>query len=172
MKLSPLAPLLFMLAGLAGPAGAAELTNVLRTIGKDLHYAIAWPPPGLKTPCVVDSFVLGRRFSVTITQRLLDKSSVWNDAVEPPPLAVGKATKLAEAMREELLKDTKDLKWNLHSVALCQAGERRWYWLITYEGFFLGGISASPPRLQLVVLMDGTVLEPRVSDLEKRGDDR
>jgi len=72
----------------------------------------------------------------------------------------------AEALRQKLVKDTKDFKWQ-HvgaTIEFLDDGEKC-VWIIRYEAAVRrGGESGQRYHLNLVVLMDGTIVEPTVSD--------
>jgi hypothetical protein len=122
---------------------------------------------GKKADEQIFSSDLWRTFVVTITGDAIRRSPRWRPSEANPPLAARKAISLAEPKRSKLVKDKPGhdgLTWSLYSVDLVPRDDDRWYWLITYVGWPNGGIAGFPSDLQLVVLMDGTVVEPEVRD--------
>jgi hypothetical protein len=110
------------------------------------------------------SFSLDKCYIVTITDRALRKSPAWVVEAENPPLSAQKAIRLANEKRARLVEDTYDWKWEIETVSLNPAREGRWYWVVEYKAHFRGHSTGIPPFLKLAVLMDGTVVEPTVTD--------
>ena len=62
--------------------------------------------------------------------------------------------------------------WRLVTMTLVPCGNDHWYWRMNYVSRpNSGSISGLPPFLCLVVLMDGTLVEPKVYDRKKPEDD-
>jgi hypothetical protein len=112
-----------------------------------------------------------KQYVVTISVAALEKSPAWRDDAENPPLSARKAIKLANEMKDRVVKDSDDHKWTFKDAALHPAVDGKWYWLVYYEfeqqqpsnGVIIGS-SGHPAFLRLVVLMDGTVIKPVVRD--------
>ncbi len=114
------------------------------------------------------SYAFGRVYWSTIADDALAKTPRWKSSEENPPVSARKAIQLADARREQLVKDTKDFKWSRVSVAI-EFTERpeECYWKISYEAHIrVGGESGVPHHLDLYVLMDGKLIEPAVSNQE------
>ncbi len=114
----------------------------------------------------LSSYAFSKRYDVTISGDALEKSPAWKDDAENPPLSARKAIKLANEMKDSLVKDSKDFKWTLQSASLEPAGDGKWYWLVHYDAVFQGSSTGIPNRLRLVILMDGTVIKPVVRDVK------
>lgn len=117
------------------------------------------------------SYAFGKRYRFEITSEMLARSPSWNDEVDHPPVPPGKAIRLANTLKNKLVKDSKNFKWHLMSATLDNdwwsgaAPGRKWWWTIRYEAHVREGMSTGiPDHLVLVVLMDGTVIEPKVSN--------
>jgi hypothetical protein len=110
------------------------------------------------------SYADGRRFRIVISSAQIKKAPEWRADEENPPLSARKAIKLANALKERLVKDDDDYKWVLESVRLTPT-EEGWFWMVAYESQKLrSGFSSGPKTgLRLAVLMDGTVPEPTVT---------
>lgn len=108
----------------------------------------------------------GKLHLVTITDEALKNTPSWKDDAENPPFPAGKAIKLANEMKDSLVQDTEDFRWELQTATLTPAGGGKWYWVVEYEFASKGRISISgrPYTLRLVVLMDGTIEKPVVKD--------
>jgi hypothetical protein len=105
------------------------------------------------------------QFGVTIRDADIAKAPHWNADAENPPLSPRKALKLANVVKERLVKNDESYKWHLHSIQLTPTDERQedWFWMVWYEATYLKGDSRGlSPNLRLAVLMDGTVPEPTV----------
>lgn len=109
------------------------------------------------------SMAVEKSYTVTVTQEALQTSPCWADGEENPPLSARRAIVLATAKKDKLVSDSADWKWHLESASLHQVEEGRWVWLVHFEAYppSFGGIAGAPPFLNLVVLMDGTIIEPK-----------
>jgi hypothetical protein len=112
------------------------------------------------------SHAYGKRYEVTVPNALLEKTPKWDGADENPPLSAKKALEAANKMKDSLVSDTKGIKWVLESLALAPSAGARWYWTATYRAACAPGYGASGPpiTLTLVILMNGTAIQPKVSD--------
>ena len=136
---------------------------MVTTIASILLLAVPGADPEPKVG--VYSYHLGKKYAVLVTQAALDKAPVWKADADDPPLSARKAMKAAGAARARLVPDTADWKWDLRSAALWEASPGRWYWEVTFVAEYpRGGVVGRAPTLRLVVLMDGTVVEPEVSE--------
>jgi hypothetical protein len=63
-------------------------------------------------------------------------------------------------MKDSFVSDSGELKWQLLHLTL-EPMSGRWVWLVRYSALPEGGF-VSDHNLTLVVLMDGTVVQPRV----------
>jgi hypothetical protein len=110
------------------------------------------------------SYAFSKQYIVSISRAALEKAPSWKDDADNPPLSAKKAIKLANEMKDSLVKDTEDFKWKLESAALKPAGDGKWYWLVHYDAVFQSAPTGQPNHLRLVVLMDGTVIKPVIKD--------
>jgi hypothetical protein len=112
----------------------------------------------------IGSYTADRQLAVSITNAALLASPPWDGKAENPPLSARKAIALASTKKDKLVKDSEDWKWHLESASLRPSDEGRWFWLVSFVAYpqraMLAGV---PPTLRLVVLMDGTVVEPKVT---------
>lgn len=121
------------------------------------------------------SYAFGKRYASDIPNEKLAKSPSWNMQSDSPPLPVGKAIRLANALKEKLVKDSKDFKWHLMSATLTRLNPWLWenslelrekcWWSVRYEAHVReGGETGEPNHLIIVVLMDGSVILPTIID--------
>jgi len=102
----------------------------------------------------------------TITQKMLDDSPAWEAKDENPPLSARKAIEAANAVVVKLVEpDTKSWKRRLEGLFLCEGDPQKWYWRVQYlwdppPGTAMDG---QAPHMTIVVLMDGTVVQPSVA---------
>jgi len=107
------------------------------------------------------SIAFGKVYWVTATVAALDKAPVWKDDAANPPLSARKAIKLADEARGRRFKDPDEWEWRRALVELCDAGKGRWYWSVRYQAYYKGIVYfLRLPEIYLLVLMDGTVVEP------------
>ena len=100
-----------------------------------------------------------------ITDEAIDKSPNWDAASENPPLSAKKALKLSLPVAERLAKAEKKgfdaWKIELEGATLKKSG-KHWIWKVQYT-WHRGGIGTGvPPFADIIVLMDGTVVEPKI----------
>jgi hypothetical protein len=104
------------------------------------------------------SHVLGNDYLVAIPSQALRRAPKWAANAANPPLPARKAIDEANKLRERLAPAPPDERWTIESASLVQVADT-WVWLIEYQ---IEGANGDPDTLKLVVLMDGTVPEPRV----------
>jgi hypothetical protein len=115
------------------------------------------------------SYALDTCYIVTVPEKAWKASPSWDGDQENPPLSARKAINLANKLKDKLVKDSDDWVWKFDSADLRQGYQDRWYWLVSYEGHFeKGALDGVPPTLRLVVLMDGTVVQPRLQKTPMR----
>jgi hypothetical protein len=118
--------------------------------------------PSVSSDVCYYSYAISANYTVTVTHEALANSPSWKKDEENPPLSARKAIKLANEMKDSLVKDSENYKWKLDGATLKSAGDEKWYWLIRYEAEFQGNLIGQPPFLNLVVFMDGKVVKPEV----------
>ncbi|MEI7728378.1 MAG: hypothetical protein WCO56_02355 [Verrucomicrobiota bacterium] len=116
------------------------------------------------TSSTMHSYALGKRFGFEVTGERVLKTPIWKADADSPPLAPRRADQLATAKFRKLISDTKG--WKRGSITLVDAGDSlHWYYVIHFVQ--MDEFSGVPPTLHVIVLMDGTVVEPRI-DEDKR----
>ncbi len=116
------------------------------------------------------SYASEKMYMFEITPETLAKSPSWDRNTDNPPLPARKAIRAANVLKNKLVKDSKDYKWYLVSATLEQdwsesSDPGKWWWSINYEAHVrAGGETGGINRLDIIVLMDGTVVEPKISD--------
>lgn len=111
------------------------------------------------------SYAFGKKYVSTITNDALENSPKWEQTDENPPVSVRAAIKLADAKRAELVKDRENYKWRRkHAKLIFEDDDGSCYWQIHYEAEFQGSLIGIPPYVDVYILMDGTVLDPKMSD--------
>jgi len=78
---------------------------------------------------------------------------------------------LAEAALRRVLKNGggRDLNRRLDAASLVPLGAKKWCWRVRYEWHPRDGMRGVPPDFDVLILMDGTVVEPVVRIVGKRG---
>ena len=99
---------------------------------------------------------------------------VWNSGQRNPPLSVSTALDFAAKKRHDIQPDTDDWNWILDATELVpwEAVSGHWYWKFTFAkihrtsdgDMMVAGHSGPPTEFVLVVLMDGTIIEPDYID--------
>jgi hypothetical protein len=109
------------------------------------------------------------RFETTITDEIVARASAWPPGAANPPVSARKALLIANRFRQTRLVDKNNWKWGLESVSLLplDGKSNKWCWSILFSAFpEEGGFSGIPPEFTVIVLMDGTVIEPETTQLE------
>ena len=143
---------------------AFTLTLILRAalpsvamVGEDEEDVVLYCP----------SYAFGKVYASKIGEVALAKSPAWLEAAENPPVSARRAMTLADAKRERLVHNTKRYKWRRESTAIefVKGPDRPYpFWHIHYEAHDRAGETGIPSDLDLFVLMDGSVIEPVVTE--------
>jgi len=122
-------------------------------------------PPSLPREEKVYSLLDGRDFVTPISREMFRRSPPWRPNEANPPLSPRKALTLAEREKARLIRPSanRDLVWSLEGISLVPRADDRWYWVIEYWGSPGGALGGLPSILNLVVLMDGTLVPPKES---------
>jgi len=107
------------------------------------------------------NYVSGKKFATTVTEGAVAKAPAWKADAEDPPLSARKALASAKVALRRLLPAMKEGEFTLSSLSLTPLHGTGWYWAVTFQGQSLTGF---PPTLRIVVLMDGAVVEPVVTE--------
>ena len=111
------------------------------------------------------SYDLNRQFETKLSG---SENSPWLHSSANPPISAARAIRTAIVEREKLVQDSKNLEWHFKSASLVpyngKAGD--WYWLVTFNSQSVGAALSSGYdfELRVVVLMDGTVVQPKIND--------
>ena len=116
------------------------------------------------------SYAFGKRYAFEISDEALRRTPKWQDDSENPPISARQAIKAADELRRKLVPDTDDFKWFRESASINFIEEpKRCVWEVIYVARFQQRESTGRPmRLSLFVLMDGTIVQPEVTDVKKR----
>jgi hypothetical protein len=108
------------------------------------------------------SDVDGRVFELSVKDADFRHAPVWNPADDHPPLSPKRALELARAELAHVVSDVP--AWQLNGIELRpMTPDGHWIFVVEYSKLATDGGFA--PYLSFVVLMDGTVIEPK---LQKR----
>jgi len=115
-------------------------------------------------------------FEITVTESAIDRAPKWKEKDENPPLSARRAIELADMLRAKLVNETEEWKWHLECVSLTpfdpESPRGRWFWQISYYAVQDGTYARPLNHLHLAVLMDGTVVEPKIQKREPRSKQR
>ena len=113
--------------------------------------------------------VFGTNYVAEVTEDALASSPEWKINRANPPLAPRDAMIAANKSRLRMIAEKKlrddsldDGKWKIVAIELIPGGGDRWFWLVRFE--YIKFQSGPANVFLLPVLMDGTVLEPEISD--------
>ncbi len=108
-----------------------------------------------------------RRFDFEVTREQLLKAPSWGVDQETPPLSPRRAERLAMTKFHQLVSDTKG--WVLKQIGIEDMGDGlHWIYIVDYKAPIqdLAGSLIGGGEFRVVVLMDGTVIEPKVLPME------
>lgn len=120
------------------------------------------------------SYAFSKQITVNVSPELFNASPKWDDDAENPPLSARKAILLTSRIRDLVASkfdyDEHEFKWKLRSASLQQSEHETWFWLVSYEAegklIDLAG-NDRPHRMDLIVLMNGIVVPPKVQDIKR-----
>jgi hypothetical protein len=116
----------------------------------------------------LEGWDMTKTFTITVTDADLRNTPSWSGEGNPP-LSARKVIRLLTPVKESLIHNEKGYHpWRLSRLGLKQGDQApgKWYWVACYEAFVDvagGGQTGGPLTLYLVVLMDGRVLKPVVT---------
>ena len=131
------------------------------------------PPPSYSLPVFKGRRTFfsnsgGRTFKIEVTEEMLAHLPKWDRHRDNPPLSASEATMKADQVRRRLIEQEKITDqslyeggaWRLMAAELTPLDDDLglWYWLVRFE--YVVSSPEPPDELRLVVLMDGSVLEP------------
>lgn len=121
----------------------------------------------------VTSHAFGKTFKSTIDHDAFVKSPRWDqEKTDVPPVSPRKAISLAKKMRESVVKAPEDWQWHATTLLLFITGDNHCAWHVTFQALPVeleAGLVPEYQQVTLIVLMDGTVVKPVVTD-EKPGE--
>ena len=114
-------------------------------------------------------YAVGKQVSVEVPDSI---GPPWVATEDNPPLSARQAITLAIAKRESMFDATQRHTWVLQHAALYPSDSQNgyWYWLVEFQEEFQHKSNGRPGKLRLVVMMDGTVIEPILKDDEQPAD--
>jgi hypothetical protein len=103
----------------------------------------------------------GKKYEFIVSDQDLQKTPAWAPGQENPPLSARRAIDIATKQIATVLPNGKD--WRLHAVTL-RPIENRWIYLVEFlEPLREGQLSQQSTGFQVVVLMNGSAVVPRVT---------
>ena len=120
----------------------------------------------------LDSHTDTRDINITVNDAALRKTPKWKPDAQNPPLSARKALKVADDLKNTIMKDSKEWAWVLGYMKLVPPNLRRdgtpdpdrWYWMVIYYKISTKTLKVdSPNELRLIVFMDGKAVKPNIS---------
>jgi hypothetical protein len=107
---------------------------------------------------------LDAEFTTRLTDDAAAESPTWNPADPNPPLSARAALGIADKVRKEKLRDKDGWKWGLDTIELkpLDPAKNTWCWSVVFVAYPNGGLGGEAPRVHVIVLMNGKVIEPEV----------
>ena len=106
----------------------------------------------------------GQEYQLEITQAQLSDSPSWLESRDNPPLAPGKALRIARAHLNSVVPDAK--AWSLKNIIIWPIGRGKAVYILEFqEPITLEAISGYQDIFKVMVLMDGSVAKARTGPL-------
>src|SRR5688572_20800619 len=102
----------------------------------------------------------GKKYEFHISDQDFQKTPAWVPGQENPPLSVRRAIDIATRQIATILPNGKD--WRLYEVTL-RPVENRWVYLVQFLEPLRGADSQLSAAFQVVVLMNGQPVAPKVT---------
>jgi hypothetical protein len=110
------------------------------------------------------------QFISTLTRDQLAKTPTWQQGSEFPPLSPRKAEDLALAMLHKIASERHwtqpDISLRAFDVEQGSSGHRDIRWIYVLQFRLVGTMDFESGSLNIIVLMDGTVIEPKRVDVK------
>jgi len=109
------------------------------------------------------SYYDGKRYEFEITEKMLDQTAVWSESAEAPR----HAAQIAQQNLSVFVPN--GAKWSLHNIRLSPVGNA-WVYLVEFleplpeDGTGLTSITGTVSTFRVVVLMNGEVVKPRITE--------
>ena len=103
----------------------------------------------------------GQHYRSQVTWTQIEQAPKWSpDAQETPPLPPGRAQAIARKELNRLIPLGQT--WHLHAVRIVDAGRGQWLYEVSFERQFPSDVAVIGGQfMDILVLMDGTAIEPR-----------
>ena len=111
------------------------------------------------------SFFDGKEFQTEFTEKDVSKTPSWYPEREEPPISVNVALERSRKFLGKYVPNP--AAWEIESIKYTAVGKEKWVYVIE---FYLDSLSASNGRsanLAVILKMDGTLFEPKVTTLDK-----
>ncbi len=112
-----------------------------------------------------DGYFRGKKYVYRVAAEALARSPGRQANAPNPPLPARTAMERAEEFATRVLIDDARDRRVLQELMLVPTPQKdKWLWVAYYEYFRKGEGGGTPPWAYAIVLMDGTVVEPKVID--------
>src|SRR5262245_57602330 len=79
------------------------------------------------------SHTVDKEFHFAVAHEAAKRSPKWDDDMENPPLSARKAISAATKLKNRLVQDSKQMRWEFESATLIPIAGNQWIWMIKYE---------------------------------------
>ena len=109
----------------------------------------------------------GRSYAFTASKSALAKTPVWDRQSEHPPLSPRRAEEIARRQLREFVPNGND--WLLQGVTLSPVGDDlHWVYTVTFMPPLPENVAQTGgDEMQLLVLLDGSVVKPEVTPISR-----
>jgi hypothetical protein len=110
------------------------------------------------------SYIGTNQYSFEVSWAVFDKTPIWRESDDQPPLPARKALRLARACLSKLFTDAGH--WRLDAVSLSPMPEHDGHWIYLvrfYPPLPPNGMNGFVEPMTIPVLMSGVAVEPKIS---------
>lgn len=103
---------------------------------------------------------------IQILESMTVKQPEWTQQYENPPLSARRALAIADDFRIKRIRDWEQFDWSLTGLRLTPLDlkKNKWCWVVQFELAVKPDVNLTAshlPELEVWVMMDGTIIEPR-----------
>jgi hypothetical protein len=114
----------------------------------------------------------GKEYVIRLTKERMERAPKWTETSDNPPVSARKALQAAERLADRLIGGRPGFKRSLEEGIRLKPTRYGWVWIVYFTWGPTDAMSTGiPHNLAVVILMDGTAVEPEIRDWNARAKD-
>jgi hypothetical protein len=110
----------------------------------------------------------GKKVTVKVTEKMVRQAPAWPDNSDSPPIPPRQALRVAEKLADRLVGNTQGYERKLDDGVCLLPTDGGWVWCIRFAWYPKDAMTTGLPNsIVVIVLMDGTTVQPTVEEIEK-----